>query len=90
MRMRTPKAFNNLQPRVARASALPWVVGQKVRPNPEGVVERYLCKRSLISRTLSEFSGLNSLFSRGVALGWNLLTPLAFTRRHEQRIRQLC
>jgi hypothetical protein len=35
----TPKAFYNLQPRVARVSALPWVMGQKGFGNPEGVAE---------------------------------------------------
>ena len=55
--MRTPKAFANLQPRVARASALPWVSCIRIRTNPEKGCDRS-SKRSLNSLTVSaQFCG---------------------------------
>src|SRR5262252_3772901 len=37
-----------------------------------------LFRRSINSRTLSEFVNSNAFLTQGVALGWNLRTPSAF------------
>ena len=70
----------HFQPGVARGSALPRGNQAKDRLNPERVVKTRRSNGFTYSRTLSEFPRLCLRVSQGVALGWNLPTPSAFTQ----------
>jgi hypothetical protein len=82
------EGVRNLQPRVARVSALPWVTRKSFIATLKGLlrlVSMLFNIRELFQSSLPEINTV----TQGVALGWNLLTPSAFTRRNRQMIRQI-
>jgi hypothetical protein len=73
--IRTPKAFTNLQPRVARAGALSWVRGASINPYPERVVEVSRDVRRIRELFQSSIE-LTKFVSQGAAWGWNFANDI--------------
>src|SRR5262252_2604408 len=64
------------QPRVARESALPWVVNETSIPTLKGLASTVSNANGFCELFQSSSFGID-LDPQGVALGWNLLTPSA-------------
>ena len=75
MRTQNAEGVYHFQPRVARAGALPWGSARWICANPERVVTKHHMARR-IRELFQSFIYQRSFVSQGVALGWNLQTPL--------------
>jgi hypothetical protein len=86
----TPKAFTTSSPGLRAAARYPGVIKAKIGATLKGLRKIHDPTDSYIRELFQSSLGYALRVSQGVALGWNLRTPLAFTQIIRRFVKYEC